>query len=297
MTTVTAPYVGRFQAMASPCEVLIDTDDLALGAALAAVAEAEARRIEAKFSRYVPGNIVDHINTRQGRPVDLDEETAHLIGFADTCYRLSGGLFDITTGALRRAWRFDAQGIFPSEDLVRRTQTWVGWNKVRWKNPSLILPRGMEIDLGGIAKEYAVDRALGLILQKAPIAALVNFGGDIAARGPRRNGEPWAVGIESVHQDGAAARLIHMNQGGLTTSGDSRRFLLHQGRRYSHILNPLTGFPVEDAPRSVTVAADTCTQAGFLSTLGILKGKDAEHFLQEAGVRSWCYRDPSAVST
>lgn len=294
MTSAAAPWVGRFQAMACPCEVLLDTEDSALANDLLAVARTEAQRVEAQFSRYLPNNLLHQINSSQGQPIEVDPETAQLLDFAQTCYQLSEGIFDITTGVLRRAWSFGPKAQFPEQEKVKTTLAFVGWDKVRWEKPRLTLQPGMEIDLGGIAKEYAVDRALALIRQRSSLAALVNFGGDIAAYGPRRNGEAWSVGIESVDQEGVSTKIIYLVQGGLTTSGDSKRFILHEGRRYSHILNPKTGYPVEDAPRSITVAAESCTQAGFLSTLGMLKGPGAESFLEQSGVRFWCSRSPTA---
>jgi thiamine biosynthesis lipoprotein len=84
--------------------------------------------------------------------------------------------------------------------------------------------------------------------------------------------------------------VLEIRAGALATSGDARRFLLKDGRRYGHILDPRNGWPVEDAPRSVTVAADTCTQAGMLSTLAMLQGKNAEAFLDAEGAKYWCRR-------
>jgi len=279
-----------FQAMACPCEVLIDTEDAALGSELFRIAETEARRIEAKFSRYQPDNITHQINASQGKPVRVDAETAQLLSYADQCYQMSDHLFDVTTGVLRRAWSFNGGNLIPSPETIQGILALVGWGKVIWKPPFVTLRPGMEIDFGGIGKEYAVDRALQLIRERHPVAALVNFGGDIAAAGQRRNGEPWMVGVEAPDQEGVAVRLIQMKQGGLTTSGDSKKLVLKDGKRYGHILNPLTGYPVEQAPRSVTVAAGTCSEAGFLSTLGMLQGQNAEAFLEQAGVRFWCYR-------
>jgi thiamine biosynthesis lipoprotein len=147
----------------------------------------------------------------------------------------------------------------------------------------------MEIDFGGIGKEYAVDRAAALV---APFTehCLLNFGGDLRALGPRADRRPWQVGIEAVERLSTASRIVELYRGGLATSGDSRRFLLVNGRRYGHILDPTIGAPVIDAPRSVTVAADTCTDAGMLATLAMLRGAAAEAFLGEQGVRYWCYR-------
>jgi thiamine biosynthesis lipoprotein len=147
----------------------------------------------------------------------------------------------------------------------------------------------MDIDFGGIGKEYAVDCAAALV---TPLTerCLLNFGGDLRALGARANGRPWQVGIEAVDRLSTAARVVDLYRGGLATSGDSRRYLLKDGRRYGHILDPTTGAPVVDAPRSVTVVAGSCTQAGMLATLAMLQGAAAEAFLNEQGARYWCYR-------
>jgi thiamine biosynthesis lipoprotein len=119
---------------------------------------------------------------------------------------------------------------------------------------------------------------------------LVNFGGDRRVTGPGADGTAWKVGIESVHQRGTAAGLIDLAEGALATSGDSNRYLLKDGVRYSHILDPRSGQPVKEPPRSVTVAAATCIEAGSLATLAMLQGARAEKFLKREGVRSWCIR-------
>jgi len=126
----------------------------------------------------------------------------------------------------------------------------------------------------------------------------VNFGGDLVAiRKPTRRGA-WKVGVEATNTSKSTAeKLLNLEIGALATSGDARRFLISDGIRYSHILDPLTGWPAPDAPRSVTVAADTCTQAGMLSTLAMLEGARAEAFLEAQAVRYWCNRgegDPPA---
>ena len=107
----------------------------------------------------------------------------------------------------------------------------------------------------------------------------------------KHGGENCFVGIEALNAERQVAqKRIRLEHGGLATSGDARRFLLKDGIRYSHILDPTTGWPVRDAPRSITVAADTCTQAGMLATLAMLNGPDAEHFLAAQAVRFWIYR-------
>jgi thiamine biosynthesis lipoprotein len=281
-------YVGRFVAMASPCEVLVDTDDPAEAEALLGIARTEAQRIEAKFSRYRPDTVVDLIHRAAGAPIPVDDETALLLDYAAACHEMSEGMFDITSGVLRRAWTFDGGTRVPSEEKIARALAQVGWHRVRWERPVLTLPAGMEIDFGGIGKEYAVDRAAGLLAARSPRAFLVNFGGDLFASHARREGQPWAVGVDDPTRPGeASVYRLEFAHGGLATSGDARRFVLHHGKRLGHILNPKTGWPVEDAPRSITVLAPTCMEAGTLSTLAYLKGPGAREFLEREGVKFW----------
>ena len=145
----------------------------------------------------------------------------------------------------------------------------------------------MEVDLGGIGKEYAVDRCTDLARSAANVPAMINFGGDLAVTSPPVTRDAWRVGIEGPNVD-AAERLVDLRQGALATSGDARRFLIRDGVRYSHILDPRSGWPVPDAPASITVAADTCTQAGMMSTLAMLRGADAEDFLAAQELLYWC---------
>ncbi|HEY0682208.1 MAG TPA: FAD:protein FMN transferase [Steroidobacter sp.] len=281
-------WVGRFMAMASPCEVLIEEAPAALARQIVDVAAGCAWRIERKFSRYRSDSVVHMIGSNAGRAVVLDEESAALIDFAATLTKMSEGRFDITSGVLRKAWTFDGGSVVPTQEQVDALMTRVGWHKVQWRKPVLQLQPGMQIDLGGIGKEYAVDLAAARIEEISPgSSCLVNFGGDVAVRYPRRDGQPWRVGIEATARAGAAVHVVHLSRGGLATSGDSRRFVLHQGRRYSHIIDALTGWPVPDAPHSITVAADTCTQAGTLTTLAMLRGRESESFLRASGAKYW----------
>lgn len=277
--------------MAGPCEVLCETADEALVRRLTTLVAAEAWRIEDKFSRYLSGSIVDRINSAGGRSVSVDAETAQLIDFARTLYDLSDGRFDITSGVLRRVWKFDGSDKLPTRGEVFAIMDKVGWQRVSWQPPVLQMPKGMEIDLGGIGKEYAVDRASSLLRERTAMSCLVNFGGDLAVTAPPQQFKFWKVGIEAVAAGASIpSSMLNLRVGALATSGDARRFLLRDGVRFSHILDPRSGWPVPNAPRSITVAADTCTQAGMLSTLAMLKGEGAEAFLEAEGVRYWCHR-------
>jgi thiamine biosynthesis lipoprotein len=277
--------------MASPCEVLCKTQGAQQARELAELAAAEVWRIEDKFSRYRSDNIVARINSGKGIAIDVDVETAHLLDFAATLFALSEGKFDITSGVLRQIWHFDGGSNVPSRKAVREVLKFVGWQKVVWQRQSIRLARGMQIDLGGIGKEYAVDRACALLRDQSAVSCLVNLGGDLGVSRRPGDGRPWVVGIEALSDSARApASLLKLHVGGLATSGDARRYLLKDGIRYSHILDARDGWPVTDAPRSVTVAADTCTQAGMLSTLAMLEGRGAEDFLKAQDVDYWCER-------
>jgi thiamine biosynthesis lipoprotein len=277
-----------FSAMASPCEVLLSTADESLARHLGETVAAEAWRIERKYSRYQSGGIVFRLN-KGGGPVELDAETQLLLQFAARCHELSEGAFDITSGVLRRAWRFDGTGRFPAPLEVAALRERIGFQHLQFQDNRLKVPAGMELDFGGIGKEYAVDRVLTLVASNFDGAALVNFGGDMAANRAPRTG-PWKVGVERPGQQGEARLLLDFVRGGLATSGDTHRFIEHEGRRYSHILDVRTGYPVIDPPRSVTVAAACCLEAGLIATLSMLKGMGAEDFLKQQAVTHWCLR-------
>jgi thiamine biosynthesis lipoprotein len=268
----------------------LESDDPGVAEAASSAVEDEARRIERKFSRYRSDSIVGRINDANGKRIEVDAETADLFDFAAECFRLSGGLFDITSGVLRRIWKFDGSDNVPSDDQITELMPLIGWNKVKWHRPLISLLPGMEIDLGGLAKEYAVDRALAAVRAVTPEPALVNFGGDLCVSGRRKRTARWKVAIESVEQSGTVAGVLELAEGAIATSGDMRRFLLKDGVRYGHILNPRTGRPVRDTPRSVTVAAGTCVEAGMIATMAVLHGKGAEAFLKGEGMRAWCIR-------
>ncbi|WP_412973352.1 FAD:protein FMN transferase [Glaciecola sp. MF2-115] len=288
--------------MASPCEILIDTHNLSLARKLIEHAATEAFRIEKKYSRYRDDNIIYAINNAQGRSTAIDMETFQLLTFANTCYELSDGMFDLTSGVLRRVWKFDGSDNIPQQSAIEALMPYIGWDKISFDEQTIKMPLGFELDLGGIGKEYAVDCVAKICKEIAPaVSVLVNFGGDIQVTLPKSKGQYWQVGIEMPVQDLAEEGtknslstqyqtvLVRIAQGGLATSGDANRYLMRDNVRYSHVLNPKTGKPISNAPRSVTVASEHCVQAGLMATLSLLQGDQAEQFLKEQSVTHWCY--------
>jgi thiamine biosynthesis lipoprotein len=280
----------EFSAMASPCEVLCETGDLDFARALAQYATAEARRIDEKFSRYKAGSVVAAILESRGRSITVDDETARLLDYGEVLWRISDGRFDLTSGILRHAWQFEEATHAPAPERIPELMRYVGWQRLQWTSPVLTLPAGMEVDFGGIGKEYAVDRVADWAARESRDPVLVNFGGDLRCTGTVPTSGAWRVGIESLAKAGQPAKRIELESGALATSGDARRVVVIEGKRYGHILDARTGWPAPGAPRSVTVAAPTCSQAGSFSTLAMLHGKGAEAFLRAENLRYWLLR-------
>ncbi len=279
-------FVGQFEAMASMCEILVDSTDKDLATHLTTLAKTEAVRIDHKFSRYRNDNQIHKINNANGAVVSVDAELAKLLVFADTAFEASQGRFDITSGVLREAWTFDGTDNIPSPETIDRLLAQVGWDKVTWNIPELSMPAGMQIDLGGIGKEYAVDRTAAIITAETSTAVLINYGGDLIATNAPKSGQ-WTVGVRT---NGTPDVVINIKQGAIATSGDENRFLLHNDQRYSHILDATTGWPAKNAPHSITVAAANCVQAGLLATMAMLEGEHTEAYLKEVNVMHWVQR-------
>ncbi len=273
--------------MASINELQIWADTEAQARRGADAAIADVQRIEAKYSRYRDDSVITSINREAGNAeVAIDAETAALLRYADQCYRLSGSLFDITSGALRRAWNFRrTPPRLPSEAELQGAVAAIGWCDVEWNEHAIRLPRaGMEIDLGGIGKEYAADRMATLCLEHGLEHALVNLGGDVRVAGAQQDGAPWRVGIRHPRRDAEVIATVEMTSGGLATSGDYERFFEIDGVRYCHVLNARSGWPVRHW-QSISVAAPLCVVAGSCSTIAMLLEDAGEAFLEAQGVR------------
>lgn len=273
-----------FRVMGGEASLELRGSGVDLSAAAAAVA-AEAHRIEQKFSRYLPDSIVSEINRSAGHGVvGIDEETGALLDYAAACFEQSDGLFDITSGVLRRVWNFHDK-ILPREEDIARILPLVGWEKVEWRRPHLRLPlKGMEIDFGGIGKEYAVDRCVGVARELGVEAGFVNFAGDLRIIGPNSSGDPYRIGLVDPRRVGEVFATVEVVSGALATSGDYERYFEIEGRRFCHILNPKTGWPVGDF-QSVSVLSESCLIAGSASTIAMLLGSDrGAKFLKELGL-------------
>jgi thiamine biosynthesis lipoprotein len=274
-----------FRAMAAEHELLLDAPDESAAARAAQAAIADVARIEAKYSRYRDDSVTSAINRAAGAPapVPIDAETAALLRYADQCHAQSDGAFDITSGVLRRAWDFRrVPPRVPDAAEVDALCALIGWSRVEWSDDAIRLPEaGMQIDFGGIGKEYAADRAATMLAQHGVRHALVNLGGDVRALGTQPGGAPWRVGVVHPRKPDAAIGGFTVADGAVATSGDYERYFEVEGRRYSHILDARSGWPV-DHWQSASVVAPVCTLAGTLATLAMLR-PDADAFLRASG--------------
>ena len=282
--------------MAAENEVQVHSDDAALAQRAANAAIAEVQRIEAKYSRYRDDTVVSRINAQAGRePVAVDDETLALLAFADACFRQSDGLFDATSGVLRRAWNFRESRV-PSPAQLDALLPLVGWDKVEIAGSQVRLSRaGMQLDFGGFGKEYAVDRAARVLRENGAESAMVNLAGDLAILGPQPGGAPWRVGIKHPRKEGMLLATLPVSSGAIATSGDYERFIEVDGVRYCHILDPRTGMPARGL-QSVTVHGPSCLVAGSATTIAMLKGRDAGlAWLESLGVAHLAAADDGTV--
>jgi len=243
----------------------------------------ELQRIQSKYSRYDVSSIVSKINDSAGkRFVAIDNETEVLVNFADAAHRSTGGLFDVTSGVLRKVWKFSEAKV-PSESALAEVLQLIGWEKVQLRKGEMKLCKaGMEIDFGGFGKEYGVDRAVGKLLEAGCKHALLNLAGDLRAVGPTINGTSWRVGIVHPRVKNAVVATVELTNGALATSGDYERFFEISGKRYCHILNPKTGHPVQGL-QSVSVFSSSCLVAGSRTTSAMLMGmRAAKQYLATA---------------
>ncbi|GMV98555.1 MAG: FAD:protein FMN transferase [Phycisphaerae bacterium] len=235
---------------------------------------AELHRIEALMSTYRPDSEVSRFNAARGEAwLAVSPETARVVAEAIDIGRRSGGAFDITVGTLVGLWGFGPggrPGRVPGDDDITAARLHVGLDalEVRLDPPAIRKHDPLRrIDLAGVAKGFGVDRAAAVLDAQGVEDYLLEVGGEIRARGRNALGSPWRVGIEAP---GAESRAIHrvlpLANLAVATSGDYRIFFDHQGRRYSHTIDPRTGRPVCHGVTSVTVVHPSCMHADAWAT-------------------------------
>ncbi|MCI0653632.1 MAG: FAD:protein FMN transferase [Methylococcaceae bacterium] len=274
-----------FKAMGTPCEIQLFATKYAAAKRITELAIADVHRLEFRYSRYRDDSFLSEINrvAAKGGSIQVDGETAGLLNYSQQCFEQSGELFDITSGILRRAWDFKSNRL-PGPEQIRGLLDKIGWRKLHWEAPLLEFPvAGMEMDFGGVVKEYAVDRAATICEESGGRHGLINLGGDIKIIGARPDGQQWRVGIRNPGVRGSSVKTLLLNRGAIASSGDYERCITLNGVRYGHILNPKTGWPVQKMA-SVTVVGDFCLVAGSAATIGMLQENHGPGWLNDLGL-------------
>ncbi len=292
-------YQYSFSSMGCPCSIQIYSSSESHFIDIRDAVYQEVDRLDKHYTNYSGDSFTAEINNSSGNRngIIVDAETATLLDYSQACYQQSGGFFDITAGILRQAWdSHDPNPKLPSKSLLKDLLAKVGWKRLIWKNPKLTLPiDGMNLDFGGVVKEYAADAAASICKINGISSGFIDLGGDITVIGPHPDGRPWAVGIKAPRGDNNESAAVFIHQGGLASSGDFERYIEIDGCRYSHILNPKTGWPVSGVS-ATSVVADHCLIAGSFSTIAMLKGpKRGPQFLKKSGLPHMCADDRGRI--
>jgi len=285
-----------FHAMGSPCHLQFYAVSRQQAQEAKLLVQQRLEQLEQRYSRYRDDSLISKINRASGsaKATKIDPETAALLAYAEQCFQESDGLFDVTSGILGKAWSLN-KTVLPSEQQLRQYQKLIGWKKVEWSQKSVYLPEaGMQLDFGGIVKEYAADSIAQLLKNKGITSGIVELGGDIKVIGPRPSGEGWPVAIRNPLEQNKQSLQLTIKQGALASSGDYERFQLIDGVRYSHILNPKTGMPTTGL-RAVSILSEHCVVAGSIATLAMLKGTKGLNWLQENKLNFFCCQEGGEI--
>lgn len=245
-----------------------------------AKAFSEIKRIEDLVSRFKSGSDIGRINSfGHENPVKVTPETIKLIEQSVEFSRLTDGAFDITVYPLIEVWGIEDNGKqqIPPTSQLNQAKDLVGYQniKVIKEEQSVFLTKpGMSLDLGGIAKGYAVDKAIETLRGAGIKNALVNAGGDIYALGGKNTNEKWQVALQHPRRKDSSLTVLRLEDQACATSGDYQRYIEIKGERFSHIINPQSGYPCQDVPASVTVLAKDCLTADALATSVFVLGPE-----------------------
>ena len=254
-------YLYKFEAMTTPCEVLLFCDDKKRADETAQAVLREAKRLEKKYNYFAADSYLSALNSRERD--DLDPETQNLLQRAVQYYRLTAQVFDITLATIKDLYRSQTS-LETLHEAKERLLPFVGCEHFQIKKKRLSFDNPYtKIDLGGFVKEYAVDQAVKII-QKAKIAsALVNFGGDIYALGKKPDGQKFRVGIKDPKNPKEFILFEEIENEALTTSASYERYVTIEGASFSHILSKEEQ---TQTPSSVTVISKNCVESGVFST-------------------------------
>ncbi|MBQ6346924.1 MAG: FAD:protein FMN transferase [Clostridia bacterium] len=244
----------------------------------------ECGRYERLLSRTVEGSDVWRINHAGGKPVEVSDDTVILLQTARRVSAYSDGAFDVTIAPVSTMWDFTSgAAVVPDADAIARAAALVDYTRMDIEGNTVTLPENMMIDLGGIAKGYIADEVKLYLMDRGVKSAVLSFGGNIVTIGLKPDGSPWKVGIQDIDKPTGEYMLVSLNFGGSTvTSGIYERGFETDGVYYHHILDPATGWPVQNELASVTIFSDSSMWGDALATAAFALGPEKGMALIEA---------------
>ncbi len=264
--------------MGSRFDITVVADDSSKANYFIDVAVDEISRIEKLISSWDQKSQTSEINRNAGiRPVQVDVELLQLIERSIGLSKLTDGAFDISYASMDRIWKFDGSMTeMPGENEIRTSVEKVGYKKIVLnQNESTVYlkVKGMKLGFGAIGKGYAADKAKELLIEMGVAAGIINASGDMATWGKQANGSDWKVAITNPLDKNKAFALLPVSDGAVVTSGDYEKYVNFNGKRYTHIIDPRTGYP-SSGIISVTVFAPKAELADALATSIFVMGKD-----------------------
>ena len=246
---------------------------------------AEITRIENLISEWRPETQISQVNQNAGiKPIKVDKEVFDLTKKGLYFSKLTDGAFDISIVAMDKIWKFDdSMNELPSEQAIKESVRNVGYQNIILDstNSTIFLKNpGMKIGFGSIGKGYAADKTRDLMKSMGVKAGIIDASGDISTWGNQPDGKPWAIGINNPFNDHKMAAILYFKENAVTTSGSYEKYAEIHGKRYSHIMNPKTGYP-STGLTSVTITGPNATMAnGFSTSVMVLGEKDGLKLLK-----------------
>ncbi|CAC9973000.1 FAD:protein FMN transferase [Flavobacterium panici] len=247
---------------------------------------AEITRIENLISDWKPDSQVSQVNQNAGiKPIKVDREVFELTQRAIKLSQITNGGFDVSFAAMDRIWKFDGSMTeMPSAEAIKKSVEKVGYKNIildSVESTIFLKLKGMKIGFGALGEGYATDKCRAMMIAKGIQAGIINGSGDMSTWGKQPNGQPWKIGITNPFKPEKVLAVVPLNQGAVTTSGSYEKFVVFNGKRYSHIINPATGYPATGLC-SVTVFGPNAETANGLSTsLMVLGQKEGLLLLQK----------------
>ena len=277
--------------LGSPFEITVVAKDSVQGNLFSDLAIAEVKRIENLISDWIPTSQISKVNHNAGiSPIKVDKEVYDLVDRATKISKLTSGAFDISYASMDRIWKFDgSMKEMPTPEEIRKSVEKVGYQNIilNPKDTTIFLKnKGMKLGLGGIGQGYIADKIKVLLQEKGCSSGLVNVSGDINTWGKQPNGNLWTVGIVNPMNKKKVFATFPLDDSAVETSGSYEKYVTFNGKRYSHIIDPRTGYPATGII-SVSVFAKQTELADALATgifvMGVEVGLDLVNQLKGIG--------------